>query len=329
MGGISLLACGGTGANIASHFAEYHDQHYDGFADIKTYFVDTSRSNLSPSIPDERVFIYRDSDGSQLDGNGKLRKNNIGVLSESSTIKQILHTFKPEDLTIIVSSGGGGTGSVAGPLIAKELISRGELVLVILVGSTMSKTDVKNTLDTLKTYENLAVKLGTPINVLYRENSPTMPRSKVDAEIQQYIYLLGTFFSRQNHGLDSSDLRNFLNYNKVTNYPPRLTAFDLFVGSVKPPQDCLVISAVSLTDESQDVDLGILVDYQVTGVASPKARERIVDKLPLHVATFSGFFPPVVSRLQKLLTEHDQKAQLVSGRTILTGTETGSDDIIL
>lgn len=330
MGKITVFSCGGTGANIASRVSQHHGQHYVGFADIDTFFIDTSRSNLDSSIPDERIFLFKDESGQLLDGNGKVRRNNYAVISEISTIRKILNQFPAGDLNIVLHSAGGGTGSVAGPLIAKELISRGKTVLVLLVGTTVSKIDIENTLKTLGTYENLSSELEVPINVFYRENGIDGPQSTVDSEFTRYIVLLSSIFSGQNHGLDSSDLRNFLGYHKVTDYPPRLTAFDLFNGKIVLPEDSLAITAVTLTAEKKDVDLGVLVDFHVSGVVHPQAQERSGSTECLHAVLYSGFFPIVVARLNKQLQQHKAKAETMGKRSIASTTDKpNSDGIIL
>lgn len=323
---IALFCCGGTGTNLGAEFAKYRDEKTDGLAELATYFIDTSRSNAWPSISDEHVFLYKKPDGAQLDGNGKVRSSNYDVLSESAKINQILNQFKPEDLNIVIHSGGGGTGSVAGPLLVKELIKRKQVVIVIMVGSTTSMLDVKNTLNTLKTYENFAQELGQPINLLYRENSKDRKREEIDNVLRRYIFLLAMMFSGQNHGLDSSDLRNFLNSSTIVGLPPRLTAIDLFAGQIVLPQDSVAIGAISLVSENEEVDLGIMVEYHVQGIVHPKARDKMEANLPLHAAVFSGFFPPHVAKLQSLLNQHEAQTKMVSERTITSSTDQPNRD---
>jgi len=324
---VNLYCVGGTGANIGGKFAKFHNDGPSGFASIKSYFIDTSRSNLPDDLSDDRVFLYKDDNGELLDGNGKLRSSNYSVLSENSTTNRILNQFKPTDLNIIIHSGGGGTGSVAGPLIAKELIAAGHNVVVILIGSGSSKIDLKNTLNTLRTYESLSEMLKTPINVLYRENTSTTPRGNVDSELVNYIYLLSAFFGGKNHGLDTADLRNFLHYNRVTSYEPRLTALDFFSKTIKLYPDTLAISAVTLIDQAIEVDHGdVLVDFQVTGVTNAEVIEMTKDRLPLHVVTLSGFFPSVVARLSKQLAAHEEKGRQISMKTIAVNSDKKTND---
>lgn len=98
---INLYGIGGAGSNVVSHFTKYAGEKLVGYAELETYFVDTSRSNLSDKIPSEKVYLV---DG--LDGSGKKRDSNYTVLAERA--KEILQQFKPTDINIIVHSASGG-----------------------------------------------------------------------------------------------------------------------------------------------------------------------------------------------------------------------------
>lgn len=98
---LNLYGLGGAGSNIVSHFVKYAGEKTDGYAEVNTFFVDTSKSNLSDQIPMDRVYLV---DG--LDGSGKKRDSNYAALSERS--KEILQQFKPADVNIVVHSGAGG-----------------------------------------------------------------------------------------------------------------------------------------------------------------------------------------------------------------------------
>lgn len=98
---ISIYAAGGGALNIVSELAKYTKKEEEEFADMSLFFIDTSRSNLSSNIPDDSVYLVEG-----LDGSGKRRDSNYTALSECS--KEILHTFKPGDLNIVVHSASGG-----------------------------------------------------------------------------------------------------------------------------------------------------------------------------------------------------------------------------
>lgn len=100
-GNVTVYCCGGAGINIGSFFEQYRDRSEPGFSLLSTIYIDTSHSNINKNIPDEFTYIF---DG--LDGSGKVRKENAEAISIS--VLDILHKFKPGDLSIVISSASGG-----------------------------------------------------------------------------------------------------------------------------------------------------------------------------------------------------------------------------
>lgn len=109
----------------------------DGFAAIDPAFIDTSRSNLTPEIPEEKIYILDNTDGS-----GKVRRENHAQIS--SSIKHILQSQQPGEFNIVVFSASGGSGSVLGPLIVSELLARG-LPVVVLTAGRWNRTSLPTT----------------------------------------------------------------------------------------------------------------------------------------------------------------------------------------
>lgn len=97
---IAVYGAGGFGINIASQFQRFAGKKDPGFAKIKPYFIDTSKSNLLETVPDNTYLVEG------LDGSGKLRNSNYAIIAEKS--KEILHRFKPCSVNIVIHSGGGG-----------------------------------------------------------------------------------------------------------------------------------------------------------------------------------------------------------------------------
>jgi len=135
-GKIRIYGCGGAGINLTSHFINLPA---DGnYAEVLAAMVDTSRSNISTDIAEDLCYILP-----EVDGSGKVRKENHEVIG--GVVKQILLQHKPEDLNVVVFSGSGGSGSVIGPLITKELLSREHSVICVMVGSDESAITCTNT----------------------------------------------------------------------------------------------------------------------------------------------------------------------------------------
>jgi cell division GTPase FtsZ len=165
---INVYACGGAGINLGSQLVKFNNRKDPGFAELKTFFIDTSKSNIQSNIPEDNIYLV---DG--LDGSGKKRDTNYVALAECS--KEILHQFKPADINIVLHSASGGSGSVIAPILVSELLSRKSLTIVILIGSTSSRIEAENTSKTLKSYEMISHKRNMPVIAAYKENSPSKP----------------------------------------------------------------------------------------------------------------------------------------------------------
>ena len=306
----NIYNCGGAGLNIGNHFVKYNNKKDPGFAEIKTFFIDTSKSNIAPSIPAEQVYLV---DG--LDGSGKKRDTNYTALSECS--KEILHQFKPADVNIVIHSTSGGSGSVLGPILVSELLSREALTIVILIGGTSSKIETENTLKTLKSYEMISHKRKMPVVAAYKENSALKPRGVVDAEIQTTIVILAAIFSGNNKELDASDLKNFINYNNVTSFTPKLALLDFFSKDIVLGKGQSLASLVTLVDEKTSSDVPMPVEYQAVGFLPEVTKEAVSVELPIHACVITGYFNAVADGLDAKLAEYDEARKVVVEKSIV------------
>lgn len=323
MAKMKIYCAGGTGINIGRNFIKYAGKTNPGFADIETIFIDTSKSNMDTAIPREMVYLVDD-----LDGSGKLRASNYAALNECS--KEILHTHKPADLNIVLHSGSGGTGSVIGPILVSEMLARGETVIVIVVGSTSSRIETENTAKTLKSYEVISAKREMPVIATYKENSSAAPRSSVDSEIQTTLVLLAAVFSGQNRELDMSDLRNFLAYNRVTSYQPKLALLDFFSKDIVLGRGQAVATLVTLVDENTSSEVDIPIEYQAVGFLPENTKKDVSVPLPIHGCVITGYFNGVIERLNaKLASYDDARAVVVEKRIVDPGSKSTDDGLIL
>lgn len=321
---MKIYAAGGTGCNIGSAILKHLKDQVHLTANIDAVFIDTSRSNLNPSIPASKTYLFED-----LNGSGKLRASNYQVLNEHS--REILLQHKPADINIILSSGAGGSGSVIGPILTSEMLSRGEYVIVVTVGSTASRIETENTLKTLHSYETISQKRNLPVVMSYLENSAETPRGQIDREIIQIVTMLAVIFSDNNHELDMSDLRNFINYHKVTNYSPRLSYLSIVTGTpITIARGQPLVSLVTLSDGETSTEPGVLTEYQAVGYLPTSVRDLVKGDLPLHAAVISGYFKPVVERLEGKLREYDALRSAVVERSIVgNGVQSTDDGIVL
>lgn len=317
---LNLYCAGGASINIGNNFVKYHSKKHEGYAEVRTHFIDTSKSNLTDNIPQDCVYLV-----DNVDGSGKVRSSNYNIIAESA--QEILHTFKPADVNVVLHSASGGTGSTVGPVLVSELLSRGETVIVIMIGSTSSKIEVENTIKTLKSYEIISQKRGLPVVAHYRENSVDSPRGTVDSDIKTAILMLTSIFSGDNRELDSSDLKNFVNYHKVTAYTPRLVSLDFASGNIELGKGHSLVSLVTLVDDSTASDITIPVEYQTVGFIPSSIKEAIDVPLPIHVYTVAGYFNPVIDSLERKLKTYEETRKVAVEKSIAIESETEHTDI--
>ena len=307
---LNVYCCGGTGVNIGSVMESYRSQPTrEGFADIVPYYIDTSLSNVKSGVNKE--FVYH-IEG--LDGSGKVRAENHLTIAECTP--DMLHRFKPADINIVVGSASGGSGSVIGPVLVSELLARDENVIVALVGSYDSKIEMENTVKTLKSYDAIAQKRGKPVAVMFFSNDKSS-HAEVNMSVCTAVNQIAALFSRQNHGMDSADLNNFLGYNRLTSASPRLTSMAITVDARE--SDHNIIAVATLAKDGQSTSVGQIVDYQCVGYVP--STENLTLTAPVHYTLYEGMIDQLFRDIQKKLSsvEEDARARRRSASPIASG----------
>lgn len=322
-GRVRVLACGGCGINIARVLEQFRNSNDVGIAKIEVSYIDTSRSNLGGAefpIPEEAIYLV---DG--LDGSGKIRRENAGEIT--ARVRDILQHHKPLDLTIVISSASGGSGSVIAPSLVNELLSRDAPVVVIAVGSTDTRLDIDNTIKTIKSYAQISNQNDKPISIAYFQNSSDTPRGKVDSQAGRVILALASVFSREHHELDTKDLFNFLRYDRATTFTAQLSGLEVFYSEL--PAD-LVDRAISMATVTTADDVGALSftpDYWCKGYLPGDVAKSIAEIAPIHVVTTANLFQPVIKSLNANLDQLAvaQRAR-VAPEKILTDNDKPNDN---
>lgn len=325
---VRVFACGGASLNIVGPLLSLpQDQRDPGFAKLDIALLDTSRSNLPNVAHVEDHFYHVEGRGEdKTDGSGKVRATNLKATQ--SAAPDILHRFEPGHLNIVVSSGSGGSGNVISAVLTSELLARGENVVVIMVGSTTCTREIKNMMDTIKSYQSIAQLREKPVVCYYLENSKTLSMSAVDDFARAAILLLASIWSGENRGLDQMDLENFLNYQKVTKYPVGIVGLGISDASEPIVQEkgqpiSTVVTMVASKDES--IDPGITVGYHSFGEFSTDALAKVGIPTPIHIYTVQGFFTPILERLDQHHAEGEEHYR-VNPVTVIKVTDIATDD---
>jgi hypothetical protein len=201
-----IYFCGGTGLNIGSQFSMVHPD---------CSFVDTSRSNLSDNISPTDLFITEGTDGAGAD-----RRYILPIVEPQ--IPSVLERFQPGDFNVVVFSAAGGSGSVIGPLLMRDLLTAGEAAVAVVIGADDSTTILTNTINTIKSLESMSIRAKAPLAMMYQENVNGVPFAEVDAVVLQALDAMVLLTNQNNDRLDTKDVSNWVQFHKLHPIAPQL-----------------------------------------------------------------------------------------------------------
>ena len=326
---VTVYGCGGMGVNLVSDLLAGDGEL--GFAITKTCFIDTSKANLqNKDVNEEDVYLFQGKDGA-----GKERKAVYEDVVKHAP--SILQKFKPTALNIMVHSGGGGSGSVIGPVLAGELLARGEQVILVMVGSTDTRTEILNTINTLKSIESIADKRGKPLVVHYLENSAKFNRTEVNKMARSAISLLCGLYSGQHEELDSADLKNWLDFLRFQGGKPQLSSLNFSTGSKELSTTGTIASVATLATPDMSTRLEPTPAYQTVGFVPEIWRTGMSGSLqmitadPIHFVISTDFITGTEHRLKGVLKDVDSDyASRVARSTIIEkGDEVTESGLVL
>jgi hypothetical protein len=225
---------------------------------VKCAFIDTSHSNIKDNIKEENVYILKD-----VDGSGKVRKENHEVIGR--VIRNVLQDHEPGDFNIVLFSASGGSGSVIGPLVVSELLSRGLPVISIVVGSYESNITATNTLNTLKSLDAISKKTEQPVVMHYTENSPETKRSDIDHSIFRVVTALTVLASKDNEALDTRDILHWVQYPRATSVKPSLALLEVYDSNDAVESHKTPIAIASLYKTADDPVIHVMPEYSTVG----------------------------------------------------------------
>lgn len=287
VGTLRIYGCGGTGVKRAHPFQG--QPHNEGLADVSVTYVDTSMSDFAKDIDLEDCFLTEDTDGS-----GSKRSANPHIIS--SVIRQVPVKFAPGDVNVVIMSGIGGSGSVIGPLLCKELLMRDAPTIAIVVLSTVSQLAITNCLDTIKTLAGQSRLANKPLITLFHNNGANTDIDAVDEAIYNQITALQILASRSHMGLDTADVANVLNYTNVTGLEPQLSTMDIVTSVEELAEVSYPVTVCTVAKKAPDLS-SIGMEHCCGGIM----QHTYSDVDELHFATSITELPNVVKMLESAL----------------------------
>ena len=307
-GKMRIYACGGAGVNQGKPLL--NETLGEGFADLDIALVDTSHSNnIAGTIPDSAFYLLPNADGS-----GKKRSENHHEIA--NTVKDVLVKHKPAYFNVVVYSTSGGSGSVYGPLIQRELMQMGVPVVAVLIGNTTTAIEATNTVNTLKSLDNIARKCDVPAIVHYTSNTKTRSRKDVHKIVQQSILSLALKNSRLNEELDTTDVANWARFNNVSSVPAQLALLDIVVDEETAQAIIDPISVASIINVGEDATLEFAPDYGCVGYKDKKVS---VETPELHFVISTHFVPEMFAAINKTAVQFDEVKAARPSQTALVG----------
>ncbi|UKS72121.1 tubulin PhuZ [Klebsiella phage KpLz-2_45] len=254
---VTIYGAGGAGIDILTKLMR---TDLSELANVKEAYVDGSRSNVSErSVQDPDKWYFLEG----VDGAGKIRKTNYDVTNRS--ISDILFKLKPSDLNILIFSASGGSGSVIGPKLIEALYAQNKAVLVFLVGSTESGNTTENTMKTISSLRNIAIKNNQFCNVCYESNENNLRNAEVDAIMIATIRAVLDLYSGKHHGLDSADVLTWAKPVLGAGVSPELGLLDVFQDRDDAVSVNAPISVAELYGDNKPVAGTIPADYNTFG----------------------------------------------------------------
>lgn len=282
MSNVRIYAAGGMGSNICSQIKDL---------DLDVAFVDTSRSNLR-GVNEDQIFLVPD-----LDGAGKNRI--VTYEGFKDIVEEVLIRFKPSDtLNIVVSSLSGGSGAIINSSITRELLLQDKPVVVVVVDSTSSGIEISNSVKSLKTFKAISNQVQKSVSVFYVEN---ISRKEADKEVINFINLLALLTDKHNtEEFDSTDMRNFIQFQNVTEYEPDVSILEISANEIiTPEKGTVVVSSILVTTDTNTQISEVIPEYLATCIV---VDESFVNQ-DIRVDNILGKLTILVDRLEDKLQE--------------------------
>lgn len=317
---IAIYNCGGTGLNLGSQFQEIIASSEILSNSVVQYFVDTSRANHREIHTDENTMVIGSGEGS-----GKKRDENIDSLKQC--VPDILHRFQPGHFNIVVGGSAGGSGSVIQGVLLSTLLKE-HPALAIVAGSVDSAAEIRNSKQSFKTFQSIAKTRGTPAVIHYRENGRHGTRGQVDKDLISSLTLVCLMLSCTAEKIDHADLRHFLNYPKVTTFPPTLAALEIYPAKYAAPSSATTFAVTTLADYNTPTAVEPTPPYQSAGFLADSQAELLMGAGVVHYAVLGNFFNEIIANINERFDDLEATAALYRDADH-TGGDVADDDGIL
>ena len=302
-----IVGLGGFGGKRVADLYE----HRKNMGNVEFLVIDGSDSDIRDrDFPKENIWLVPGTDGA-----GKIRGAQAPVYEEF--INQNYSRLPEADLYILVYTVSGGTGSVMGPRLARNLTENDQNVINAVMCTSGSHVDSKNTMNTMRGLGNHVKKLQKPIFLsFFDQEDHTLEQA--DLAVCDMVMELNQISSFENSGLDTSDIHSFFNY-PIHGLPPQLTLVERFTDPEKLTEEYgRILTTLSL---SEDKHLPI---PEVGAVFNTKGVTNFGLEGELHFVTSTVNMGMLAKRLQERFDEHEKTRKSLASSSVF---ESDADDM--
>jgi len=312
-GKLIIHGVGGAGINISADILKALEDSED-IAELEFYTIDSTDKTIQrhPELQETFYKIKLEKRRNQgLDGSGGERKNKELVKHYASNVKGYIDEFgfgspKVNEFHLVIFSGSGGTGSVAGVLLLQELLQSGNIVVPIIIGDASNMLFITNTLNTLNSIENIARKNKAAIPAVFYNNTENnvtnrATEEKVNEKVINMTYILAAMLGGEIQNIDLQDMRNFLQPSLYKTIQVQNGAYELAIKrKVLDIEDAIIARTLTAEDVEDDIDIKVsLLHNKVGNILSPEIRKAFENDLPLYVFLRTNHLFEIVEELEE------------------------------
>lgn len=281
-----LFGLGGCGINIVGRYTQ--EGHYR--RDIEALGLDTSDANIKDSVglKVERV--------PGVSGSGSVQDKHADRYT--SFLQKIITQYEPGDITVLVYSASGGSGSSMGTALHRLLLERHLPVISVVIGDRSTITEATNSVRCLLNL-NDHTETGNPVIFSYYENTVHDTHGKINADAVGFIDSIRLMLGDDNIRVDRTDVYHLFFYNRVVKAAPVLSSLSIISGDEAQRYEGKAVAAISLHDQEDNItQVFPQLLYRKAGIFGPTHNVSGYDSL--HAVLDHG---DSLKRLQTMLAE--------------------------
>lgn len=341
--------CGGGAINLSDQVVSPIADLGPGFADIVFNYLDLSYANISKIEPRGDFWKIETSQHGKaaIDGSGGERKINAADIQLSARAyldnKKYLKV-NPNEFHVVVSSFSGGSGNVIMSVLTHALLSANIPTIVIGMGDSSNGLFAINTLNTLASLNQIALRTNKPLGVVYVNNhglgggNPNKGILEANKLLKSYIGTLALFASGTTEDLDNQDIRSLIDqsYYTTLQIKPGVYGLQFFTNNVIQSQYSIPTVARTLTVKGVDFSINIPLLHHKVGYVSDEeaisaykndnATDGNGNQFPLHMVMFSDFFNVEAENLKQLSDDAHNIANSINPKEIQGSSKSKIDD---